>query len=99
VTIDATARSDTAAPEPGQDLGVLVRAWRERALLTQEQLAGRSGMSIRSIRRLESGQAGRPRSSSIELLATALDLSEPERTALIAAARGASARSSVDRNV
>jgi tetratricopeptide (TPR) repeat protein/transcriptional regulator with XRE-family HTH domain len=99
VTLDATARSDTAAPEPGQDLGVLVRAWRERALLTQEQLAGRSGMSIRSIRRLESGQAGRPRSSSIELLATALELSEPERTALIAAARGASARSSVDRNV
>lgn len=96
MTLDATARSDIAAPEPSRDLGTLVRTWRERALLTQEQLAGRSGMSIRSIRRLESGQAGRPRSSSIELLATALDLSEPERAALIDATRGASARSSVD---
>jgi len=68
-------------------IGVSLRAWRERALLTQEQLAERSGMSVRSIRRLESGDAARPRSSSLELLATALELSEAERAALIGAVR------------
>lgn len=78
------------ASEQGTVLGTLVRAWRERALLTQEQLAERSGMSVRSIRRLESGDAARPRSSSLELLATALDLSDAERAALIDAVRGGS---------
>jgi tetratricopeptide (TPR) repeat protein/transcriptional regulator with XRE-family HTH domain len=76
-------------PEQGTVLGTLVRAWRERALLTQEQLAARSGMSVRSIRRLESGHAARPRSSSLELLATALDLTEAERGALVGAVRRA----------
>jgi tetratricopeptide (TPR) repeat protein/transcriptional regulator with XRE-family HTH domain len=77
------------APEQGTVLGTLVRAWRERALLTQEQLAERSGMSVRSIRRLESGEAARPRSSSLELLAAALDLRETERADLIGAVRRA----------
>jgi tetratricopeptide (TPR) repeat protein/transcriptional regulator with XRE-family HTH domain len=77
------------APEQGTVLGTLVRAWRERALLTQEQLAERSGISVRSIRRLESGEAARPRSSSLEMLATALELSEAERASLIDAVRNA----------
>jgi tetratricopeptide (TPR) repeat protein/transcriptional regulator with XRE-family HTH domain len=68
-------------------IGARLRAWRERALLTQEQLAERSGISVRSIRRLESGAAARPRSSSLELLASALDLTETERAVLIGAAR------------
>jgi tetratricopeptide (TPR) repeat protein/transcriptional regulator with XRE-family HTH domain len=70
-------------------IGGSLRAWRERALLTQEQLAERSGMSVRSIRRLESGGAARPRSSSLELLATALGLTDAERASLIGAARNA----------
>ncbi|TWF74157.1 tetratricopeptide repeat protein [Pseudonocardia hierapolitana] len=68
-------------------IGASLRAWRERALLTQEQLAERSGISVRSIRRLEAGGAARPRSSSLELLAAALGLTEAERAALIGAAR------------
>lgn len=72
-------------------IGASLRAWRERALLTQEQLAERSGMSVRSIRRLESGEAARPRSSSLDLLATALDLTEAERVALVDATRGTAA--------
>jgi tetratricopeptide (TPR) repeat protein/transcriptional regulator with XRE-family HTH domain len=67
-------------------IGGSLRAWRERALLTQEQLAERSGMSVRSIRRLESGAAARPRSSSVELLAAALGLSAAERALLTGAA-------------
>jgi tetratricopeptide (TPR) repeat protein/transcriptional regulator with XRE-family HTH domain len=61
---------------------------RERALLSQEQLAGRAGLSVRTIVGLESGRIGRPRGESVRLLADALDLSGPDRAALIAAARG-----------
>src|SRR5690606_40353014 len=43
-------------------------------------------MSVRSIRRLESGAAARPRSSSVELLAAALGLSAAERALLTGAA-------------
>lgn len=67
--------------------GALVRAWRERALLTQEQLAERAGLSARTIGRLESGYTGRLRTSSLELLATALDLDDAERSSLVAMAR------------
>jgi transcriptional regulator with XRE-family HTH domain len=41
-------------------LAALVRGWRERALLTQEQLALRAGLGVRTIRRLESGSSTRP---------------------------------------
>jgi y4mF family transcriptional regulator len=38
------------------DLGQLVRAERKRQWLTQEQLAGVSGVGIRFVRELESGK-------------------------------------------
>jgi transcriptional regulator with XRE-family HTH domain len=43
----------TTAPPP---LAALLRGWRQRALLTQQQLAGRARLSARTIRRLESSQ-------------------------------------------
>jgi tetratricopeptide (TPR) repeat protein/transcriptional regulator with XRE-family HTH domain len=70
-----------------QDTGQLLRAWRERALLTQEQLAARAGLSVRSIRRFERG--GSAQSASIRLLAEALGLSPEERALLVAANREA----------
>jgi tetratricopeptide (TPR) repeat protein/transcriptional regulator with XRE-family HTH domain len=70
-------------------LGGLLRTLRERALLTQEDLAERSGVSVGTIAGLETGRTRRPRSGSVRLLAEALDLSEPERAAFVAAARGA----------
>jgi transcriptional regulator with XRE-family HTH domain/tetratricopeptide (TPR) repeat protein len=83
---------------PGQvHPGTLVRAWRERALLTQEQLAERAGLSARTIGRLESGGTGRLRPSSLELLATALGLTDAERSTLVAAAR-ATAEAEVGRS-
>jgi transcriptional regulator with XRE-family HTH domain/tetratricopeptide (TPR) repeat protein len=67
-------------------VGRLVREWRKRALLTQEQLAERAGLSVRTIRRLESGVAsGRAHSTSLQMLAAALDLGEAERALLAAA--------------
>jgi tetratricopeptide (TPR) repeat protein/transcriptional regulator with XRE-family HTH domain len=72
----------------GRDLAALLRAWRERALLTQEELAERTGLADRTIRRLESGGGGRPRGDSLLKLADALGLTEQERAALVAAVAG-----------
>jgi tetratricopeptide (TPR) repeat protein/transcriptional regulator with XRE-family HTH domain len=68
--------------------GELLRSQRERALLTQEQLADRSGLNARTIRRLESGPgSGRPHAASLRRLAAALGLDAAEQEALVAAAR------------
>ena len=90
MTAGAAGRSDARSVEGEASLGVLVRAWRERVLLTQEQLAERAGLSARTVRRLESGDAVRPRNSSLGLLAAALELSEAEQAALVAAAQAGS---------
>ncbi|MEU6724980.1 helix-turn-helix transcriptional regulator [Nonomuraea wenchangensis] len=65
-------------------LGTLVRHWRERALLTQEQLAEKAGLSARTIRRLELGDPHRPRTASLRLLSEALGLNAAERALLTA---------------
>jgi transcriptional regulator with XRE-family HTH domain len=68
-------------------LATLVRGWRERALLTQEQLALRAGLGVRTIRRLESGGQTRPRDCSVSLLADALNLPTEDRARFVAAVR------------
>ncbi|MEU6720171.1 NB-ARC domain-containing protein [Nonomuraea sp. NPDC046802] len=72
-------------------LGTLLRGWRERALLTQEQLAQRADLNVRTVRRLENRGLQQPRTTSILLLAEALGLDGEERAVLAAAARGPSA--------
>ncbi|MGP4101644.1 ATP-binding protein [Nonomuraea sp. KM90] len=69
-------------------MGALLRGWRERALLTQEQLAERSGLTARTVRRLESGELRRPRSTSLRLLGTALALDAAEMSLLSEATTG-----------
>ena len=66
-------------------------AWRQRALLTQEQLADRSGVSVRTIRQLEAGQVRHPRSDTLRRLAAALGVTEEERAALATAIGGTGA--------
>ncbi len=77
----------TVRPDPTGDGSVaqLLRIWRERALLTQAQLADRAGISARTIRRLESGEVARPQVTTVRLLATVLGLSAPEEATLVAA--------------
>ena len=65
----------------------LVRAWRERALLTQDRLAHRAGLGVRTIRRIEAGEPRRPRGESIRRLADALGLGDADRDRFIRAAR------------
>jgi tetratricopeptide (TPR) repeat protein len=69
-------------------VGQLLRSYRERAMLTQEELAARSGVSVSTIAGLESGRTLRPRNASIRLLAGALELTAADRAALRAAAAG-----------
>lgn len=85
----STAVSASISAEPGPIVfGRLVRSHRERLLLTQEQLAERSGLSTRAISYLESGRVRRPRAASVRILAEALDLSEPDRVEFRRAAAG-----------
>jgi tetratricopeptide (TPR) repeat protein/transcriptional regulator with XRE-family HTH domain len=83
----ATGDESQIRPDQSAGLANLLRAWRERALLTQEQLAERAGVSVGTVRGVESGRISRPRSDSVRLLADGLGLSAPERAALAAAAR------------
>lgn len=46
---------------------------------SQEELAARSGLSVRAISDLERGRVTRPRRSSAEMLATALGLADEQR--------------------
>jgi transcriptional regulator with XRE-family HTH domain len=76
-----TAEGDEVLPAA---LGRLRRA----VGLTQEQLADRSGLSVRAISSLECGTR-RPRRSTVERLAIALGLSTNQRAALVSAAERA----------
>ncbi|MFI8961883.1 helix-turn-helix domain-containing protein [Streptomyces sp. NPDC053493] len=73
-----------------EDHSTLLRALRDQAHLTQEQVAERSGVSVRTIRRLESGAFTNHRMGTVNLLADALGLAEGDRLRLAAALTGAS---------
>ena len=68
--------------------GELVRDYRQRLGLTQDELADRAGVSSRNLRDVETGRVRRPRKVTVQLLADALCLSEPDREAFSRAARG-----------
>ena len=70
----------------GDQLAGLVRRLRLRAQLTQEALAERSGMSIRTIRGIETGKQPNPRITSVRQLADALQLTDRDREIMVAAA-------------
>ena len=70
-------------------LGELVRRHRTAATLSQEQLAERAGLSVRTISDLERGAHHAPRLETVRMLADALSLSNTDRAALLAAARPA----------
>jgi len=75
------------ASADSQTLGALLRRYRQAAGLTQEELAGRSGLSVRAIGDLERDQRQAPRKDTIALLARALGLTSEEHGVVLAAAR------------
>src|SRR5215210_6725140 len=67
----------------------LLRQLRTAASLSQEDLAERSGLSLRGISDLERGARRFPHLETVRMLADALTLSEADRSVLLAAARPA----------
>ena len=65
-------------------LGTLLRRLRMQSGLTQEQVAERSGVSVRTIRRLETGQSTDHRLKTVNLLADALEVGPEDRQRLAA---------------
>jgi tetratricopeptide (TPR) repeat protein/transcriptional regulator with XRE-family HTH domain len=76
---------DTASAATA-DFGALLRTYRVRGLLSQEQLAEGAGLSTRTIRGYEAGRVQRPHGESVRLLADALRLAGSERTQFESAA-------------
>lgn len=65
----------------------LLRRFRERAALTQEELADRAALTGKAVGALERGERRRPYPHTVRALADALGLDDAERDALAAAAR------------
>jgi len=74
--------------------GELLRRARRAAGLTQEELAARTGLGVRTIRDLERGVARAPHQDTVALLADALAPTPEARAAFDAAARAARAQTS-----
>jgi tetratricopeptide (TPR) repeat protein/transcriptional regulator with XRE-family HTH domain len=66
----------------------MVRTHRRRLGLTQEELAGTTGLSARNIRNLEAGRIGSPRPTTVRLLADAFGLTGTERDRFCQVAAG-----------
>ena len=70
--------------EVGNTFGERLRRSRERATLTQEELAKRAGLTAMAISALERGERRRPYPKTVRALADALGLDETEREELAA---------------
>lgn len=66
--------------------GDIVRGHRRRLGLSQDELADRSGVSVRGIRKVESGEITAPRPITVRLLADAFGLTSADRDRFCAAA-------------
>jgi predicted ATPase/DNA-binding XRE family transcriptional regulator len=72
------------APE---SFGAHLKALRETAGFTQEELATIAGLSVHAVSALERGERRRPQVETLRALAAALDLAGPARDALLRMAR------------
>jgi len=85
-TLDPDAQADQGSPA-GASLAALLRCRRHEAGLTQEELARKSGLSVRAISDLERGRSTRPYPRTARMLADAMGLAGAERDELLRAAR------------
>ncbi len=75
------------AVQRSSTFATLLKRHRDAAGLTQEELAGRAGLGVRTVSNLERGINKAPYRSTIRRLADALELSEDARSELAASAR------------
>jgi transcriptional regulator with XRE-family HTH domain len=81
----ATEDSDTGS----KTVGELIRRYRLKAGLTQEELGEKAEVSVRAIRNLEQNKVRRPRRSTLQRLAPGLGLTNTDTTRLVGAATNA----------
>src|ERR1051325_11371590 len=67
--------------------GAQLKALREAAGFTQEELATISGLSVHAVSALERGERRRPHVDTVRALSAALDLTGPTRELLLGSAR------------
>ena len=80
---------------PGS-FGAQLKALREAAGFTQEELATIAGLSVHAVSALERGERRRPHVDTVRALSAALDLTGPTRDALLASARAPAQDAAVD---
>src|SRR5262245_52759394 len=76
--------------------GAQLKALREAAGFTQEELATVAGLSVHAVSALERGQRRRPHAGTVRALSAALDLSDATRDALLASGRATAHTAVVD---
>jgi predicted ATPase/DNA-binding XRE family transcriptional regulator len=81
--------------DTGSTFGGLLRSHRDSAGLTQEELAGRTGLTPQAIGKLERGERRRPHRHTAEQLAEALGLTGQDLARFEAAARRSSAHRTI----
>src|SRR5262245_35893951 len=83
------------AGAPGS-FGAQLRALREAAGFTQEELATTADLSVHAVSALERGERRRPHVETVRALSAALDLTGATRDGLLASARAATPPTAVD---
>ena len=83
-------------PGPPRSFGAQLKALREAAGYTQEELATIAGLSAHGVSALERGERRRPHVETVRALSAALDLSGPTRDALLSSARAPAPATAVD---
>ncbi len=79
-----------------RSFGGLLKALREAAGFTQDELATIAGLSVHAVSALERGQRRRPHVETVRALSAALDLTGAARDALVASARAPVQNKTVD---
>src|SRR5215510_8231009 len=80
----------------GGSFGTRLKALRESAGFTQEELATIAGLSVHAVSALERGERRRPHVETVRALSAALDLTGAARDALLESARAAVPAGAVD---
>src|SRR6478672_735423 len=84
------------SPGSPRSFGGQLRALREAAGFTQEELAAIAGLSVHAVSALERGQRRRPHVDTVRALSLALDLSGATRAALVESARPTAHDATID---
>jgi transcriptional regulator with XRE-family HTH domain/tetratricopeptide (TPR) repeat protein len=88
---DVMTTSEPSHHSRGALLGQQLRAARQRLQLSQEELADQAGVSVRTVRNLETAQVRAPHPSSVRKLCAALELPQDPLDDLVALGTGTEA--------